>query len=187
MKLDKVRQDTLKLFEQVRPNYHSHVFEPDAWDAFSKPTRARNLAKLHKFELSRGILFCRACITRHPTKNYIFAHKLWIELSDNLLENRTDGWVSIQCCNDDCDFDLLTEAGNLPRNVDDDIELLTAIQKFNRENPELIAQKALQEKLAEWRALSSAPTLSEKVRTTKLHDHQADALSYIRPQRRKKW
>ena len=118
MQLDELRQEMIQLLAQIQPKLQEGVFSPDQFRThFETPYRARTLQKLQAFERAHKKLFCRQCIKKHPTKNFLFCYQLWIEESDNLIDNKPGEWISAQCMNEECDFDLITPrpapAGNL--------------------------------------------------------------------------
>lgn len=109
MKLDEVRQEVIELVAKVHPEMQAGVVNPDAFRShYLTPFRARDLKALEKYERQHNTIFCRQCLTRDEKKGLLLVHQLWIEETDNGLENKPGEWVSLQCQNPACDFDLVT-------------------------------------------------------------------------------
>lgn len=109
MELDDVRQEVIELVAKIHPLMQTGVWNPDAYRShYLTPFRARDLNVLQKYERQHQTIFCRQCLTKDEKKGLLLVHQLWIEETDNGLENKPGEWVSLQCQNPDCDFDLVT-------------------------------------------------------------------------------
>lgn len=116
MKLDEVRQEVVELVAKVHPEMQAGVFNPDTFRShYLTPFHARDLNSLKKYERQHGTIFCRQCLTRDEKKGLLLVFQLWIEETDNGLDNKPGDWVSLQCQNPDCDFDLVTPRPETPR------------------------------------------------------------------------
>lgn len=115
MKLDEVRQEVVELVAKVHPEMQAGVFNPDTFRShYLTPFRARDLNSLKKYERQHNTIFCRQCLTRDEKKGMLLVFQLWIEETDNGLDNKPGDWVSLQCQNPDCDFDLVTPRPEAP-------------------------------------------------------------------------
>jgi hypothetical protein len=136
MKLDDIRQEVIELVAKVHPEMQAGVFNPDAFRShYLTPFRARDLKALEKYERQHNTIFCRQCLTRDEKKGLLLVHQLWIEETDNGLENKPGEWVSLQCQNPDCDFDLVTprpEGPNPAKEHAERIEKLLEQYKYNQ-------------------------------------------------------
>jgi sulfite reductase alpha subunit-like flavoprotein len=105
MQLDELRQEMIELLTQIQPKLQEGVFSPDQFHThFETPYRARTLQKLQAFEKAHK-------------KNFLLCYQLWIEESDNLIDNKPGEWISAQCMNEECDFDLITPRPSLAANL----------------------------------------------------------------------
>lgn len=118
MELDEVRQEVIELVAKVHPEMQEGVFNPDAFRShYLTPFRARDLNSLARYERQHQTIFCRQCLTKDEKKGLLLVHQLWIEETDNGLENKPGEWVSLQCQNPDCDFDLVTPRPEAPKSA----------------------------------------------------------------------
>ena len=187
MELDEIRQETIALFEAITPKMQEGVFSPDQFRVhFETPYRARTLKKLEAYERAHKKIFCRSCIQKHPTKSYLLCYQLWVEESDNLLENKPGEWISLQCMNENCDFDLITPRPTKrvkypelnQRQLQETIkqmqqkDLLSRQYEMSRELREQY-QKLVDQQLEK--------TGQANVFEQELHNHALDALRYYSP------
>ncbi len=136
MQVDELRQDMVELFTQIQPKIQEGVFSPDAFRShFETPYRARTLQKLRDYEKAHKTLFCRQCIEKHEKKSYLLCYQLWIEESDNLLDNKPGEWVSMQCMNSECDFDLITPRPVVPDTNKEQMDRMLEEMKKYQQNP----------------------------------------------------
>lgn len=190
MKHDEIRQETIELIARIQPKLQEGVFSPDQFRVhFETPYRARSLQKLQAYESAHKKIFCRQCIHKHPKKSFLLCYQLWVEESDNLMDNKPGEWVSAQCMNEDCDFDLITPRPSPTKNsMEEHQRQLMELIKQYPQDP-VWNQQALQEfynkswqqqQAAQMRqaALQQGYTSNSTSIQRNFHDHELDALRY---------
>jgi hypothetical protein len=201
MQLDELRQEMIELLTQIQPKLQEGVFSPDQFHThFETPYRARTLQKLQAFEKAHKKLFCRQCIKKHPTKNFLLCYQLWIEESDNLIDNKPGEWISAQCMNEECDFDLITPRPTPAGNLEEHRRMLDQLLKqyptdaiWNQKalsqmysqqmNSTLDAAQQQMKNAANMREQAISQAASRKFNSglQNYQDHALDALRYYAP------
>ena len=105
MEIEQVRKDMIRRFTDLEPDLSPDVLDDAHYQSvYQTPFRARNARALTKYEEKHSLQFCMSCRDYNKTIDKIVVYRTYITVDDNLLENKKDAWIRMQCFH--CDFDL---------------------------------------------------------------------------------
>ena len=105
MEIEQVRKDMIRRFTDLEPDLSPDVLSDDHYQTvYRTPFRARNARALTKYEEKHSIQFCMSCRDYDKSIDKIVVYRTYVTVDDNLLENKRDAWIRMQCFH--CDFDL---------------------------------------------------------------------------------
>lgn len=105
MEIEQVRKDMIRRFTDLEPDLSPDVLSDDHYQSvYRTPFRARNARALTKYEEKHSIQFCMSCRDYDKLIDKIVVYRTYVTVDDNLLENKRDAWIRMQCFH--CDFDL---------------------------------------------------------------------------------
>ena len=105
MEIEQVRKDMIRRFTDLEPDLSPDVLSDDHYlSVYRTPFRARNARALTNYEEKHSLQFCMACRDYDKAIDKIVVYRTYVTVDDNLLENKRDAWIRMQCFH--CDFDL---------------------------------------------------------------------------------
>ena len=105
MEIDQVRKDMIARFKDLEPELSPEVLDDATYrSVYKTPFRARNMRALTKYEEKHEYQFCKACMGHDDRTDKVIAYRAYVTEDDNLLENKRDAWIRMQCFH--CNFDL---------------------------------------------------------------------------------